>query len=193
MIIRSFIAIPLLNEIKDALSKFARNYEITHLNGFRPVKQENMHLTIKFLGDTSPDQVKSISSVLSAIMHQRTSFQISFEGVGAFPNWNQPRIIWIGMQAPPLLDLLYQEIDHSTVALGFPSENRRFSPHLTLARANSNMSDPRFSHVINSISRLPSDPFIGKMQVTDLNFISSVLRSDGPVYSVLSTHPFLQT
>jgi 2'-5' RNA ligase len=175
------------------MSQFVRKYDITRQNGFRPVKSENMHLTLKFLGDATPDQVKSISTGLSEIMQRRTAFQITFEGVGAFPNWNQPRILWIGMKAPPLLDSLYQEIACCTVPLGFPSENRRFSPHLTLARVNSTMNDPRFSQVIHSISKLSTDPVIGKMQVTELNLYRSVLQSNGPVYSILSTHPFLQT
>lgn len=188
--IRSFIAIPLPVEIQSKLEEFTRTTNITPRNGFRPVKSCNIHLTLKFLGDATPEQIQSVSSCLAEITQSQNPFCITFEGVGAFPNWNQPRVIWIGMHAPSELERLFNTIDQSTVKLGFPSEGRKFSPHLTLARVISSMTDPFFSRVILTLKSLKPQPKIGEMTASHIHLYKSDLQPGGPVYSVLSSHPF---
>lgn len=191
--IRSFIAIPLPVEIQSKLEEFARITNITQRNGFRPVKPCNIHLTLKFLGDATLEQIQSIRACLADIAQVQNPFCIAFEGIGAFPSWYQPRVIWIGMRAPSTLERLFNTIDQSTIKLGFPSEGRKFSPHLTLARVNSSMNDPHFAHVIQSLRSLTPQPKIGEMTASHIHLYKSDLQSGGPVYSVLSSHPFLGT
>lgn len=189
--IRSFIAIPLPYEIQSNLAEFSTKFGIHQRNGFRPVKAGNIHLTLKFLGDTTSQQIDSVKKLLFQIVQNQTFIQIKFEGVGAFPNWNQPRIIWVGMTGSPALENLYKKIDQSTVDLGFASEGRRFSPHLTLARVNSSMSDPQFARAITAIRTLSPAPSFGEMQAKELILFKSDLQPGGPIYSALSHHPFL--
>jgi 2'-5' RNA ligase len=186
--IRSFIAIPLSSEVQSALEQFAVKFGINQRNGFRPVKPGNIHLTLKFLGDATPQQIKSVSACLDQIVQAYHSFPIKFEGVGAFPNWNLPRVIWAGISAPPALESLYQSIDQQTVELGFPSENRRFSPHLTIARVNSNMTDPGFARVVTAVKNNTAAPFFGEILAEQVNLYRSVLQPGGPLYSVISLH-----
>lgn len=188
--IRSFIAIPLPVEIQSSLGEFTAKHGINQNNGFRPVKSGNIHLTLKFLGDATPGQAKSITACLNNIVRSQNGFRIVFEGIGAFPNWNLPRVIWAGMSAPAELESLYQRIDRETIDLGFPSENRKFSPHLTLSRVNSSMNDPRFARVIASLRSLSPAPFFGEMQAGHVDLYRSVLQAGGSVYSVISRHPF---
>lgn len=192
-LIRSFIAIPLPVEIQTKLEEFTRINHMTQHNGFRPVKSHNIHLTLKFLGDATPQQIQSVKTCLEEIVLSQNLFRITFEGVGAFPNWNQPRVIWIGMRAPTELEKLFKIIDQSTENLGFPSEGRKFSPHLTLARVNSSMADPSFSHVIQTLKSLAPQPKIGEMTASQIHLYQSDLQPGGPVYSILSSHLFKGT
>ncbi len=192
-LIRSFIAIPLPAEIQTKLEEFARIYHITQRNGFRPVKSSNIHLTLKFLGDATPEQIDSVKTCLVEIVRGQNQFRIEFKGIGAFPNWNQPRVIWIGMHAPFELEKLFKIIDQSTEKIGFPSEGRKFSPHLTLARVNSSMTDPSFSQVIQTLKSLEPQPKIGEMTASQIHLYKSDLQPGGPVYSILSSHPFKGT
>lgn len=169
-----------------------RENAITRRNGFRPVDSNNIHLTLKFLGDATPASIKAVSDTLSHTCQVQSPFRISIDGVGAFPNWNQPRVIWIGIHAPTALESLFREIDLTTEKLGFPSEGRKFSPHLTLSRVNSSMNDPLFAHVIQSLKAMPPEPKIGEISVTQVNLYKSVLQPGGSVYSVLSSHSFMQ-
>lgn len=191
--IRSFIAIPLPVEIQLKMEEFARTSNITQRNGFRPVKADNIHLTLKFLGDATPEQIQSVRGCLAELVQTQRPFRVSFEGIGAFPNWNQPRVIWIGMRAPMELEQLFNAIDRSTVKLGFPSEGRKFSPHLTLARVNASMGDAQFARVIQTLRTLAPQPMIGEMTASHLHLYRSDLQPGGPVYSVLSSHPFQGT
>lgn len=188
--IRSFIAIPLPTEIQSALGEFTSKLGISQRNGFRPVKSGNIHLTLKFLGDATPGQINSVSGCLNEIVQSQRAFQIIFKGIGAFPNWNLPRVIWAGISAPPQLESLFHEIDQETVDLGFPSENRRFSPHLTLSRVNSSMNDPQFARAVSSLRNLSPAPFFGEIQADHVDLYRSVLQPGGSVYSVISRHPF---
>ncbi len=189
--IRSFIAIPLPVEIQSSLVEFGLKMGVNQRNGFRPVQSGNIHLTIKFLGDASLEQVKSVSACLAKIVQSQSTFRIVFEGIGAFPNWNLPRVIWAGISAPAELESLYQAIDQETKKLGFPSENRKFSPHLTISRVNSSMGDPQFARVIASLRVLPLPPLFGEMRADCVNLYRSVLQPGGAVYSLISRHPFL--
>jgi 2'-5' RNA ligase len=189
--IRSFIAISLPAEIQSALDEFILKQGISQNNGFRPVKSGNIHLTLKFLGDATPGQIKSVTACLNEIVRTQNIFSIVLKGVGAFPNWNLPRVIWAGMSAPVELESLYQRIDRETIDLGFPSENRKFSPHLTLSRVNSSMNDPRFARVVSSLRALSPAPFFGEMQADRVDLYRSILQPGGSVYSVISRHPFL--
>lgn len=192
-LIRSFIAIPLPVEIQSKLEEFTRTTNVTQRNGFRPVKSCNIHLTLKFLGDATPEQIQSVRAYLEDIVQVQNPFCITFEGIGAFPNWYQPRVIWVGIQAPSVLERLFNIIDQSTVKLGFPSEGRKFSPHLTLARVNSSMADPQFSRVIQTLKSLAPEPKFGEMTASHIHLYKSDLQPGGPVYSVLSNHPFQGT
>ena len=190
--IRAFIAIPLTREIHHNIDVFIQNYGLAnHDSGFRPVKQENIHLTLKFLGDVEPARIPAISEQLEKLAGTFRSIPITVSGVGAFPDWKkQPRVIWVGVQPVEPLQRIYQALDKVTTALGFPSEHRPFSPHLTLARVKQQAAGPRFNETIKRMMILEPAPSFGEMQASEMVLFKSVLQPAGPVYSILSEHKF---
>ena len=99
----------------------------------RWVRAENLHVTLKFLGDTPEGKIDAIRSALSEIRSDNP-VALDFRGLGFFPNEKHPRVFWAGMEASPNLKTLAGDIEGGMEKLGIPREKREFSPHLTLAR-----------------------------------------------------------
>src|SRR5215216_1553244 len=137
-LLRAFIAVEIPLEIRKtvctATSKL-RN-EIEALVRWVPI--ENMHLTLKFLGDVSPSNVDLLSGMLRAEMDLFHCFELRLIGLGSFPSLKRPRVIYVGIQAPAVLESLQRGIESATHRLGYESEERGFSPHLTIGRVKQN-------------------------------------------------------
>ncbi len=191
-LIRSFIAIPLTSAIHQKLEDFTRTYGLAErASGLRSVKPENIHLTLKFLGDIDTTRIPAISARLEELTNKNSSFPVTVRGIGAFPGWrNKPRIIWVGVQPVEPIQHIFQGVEAVTTAIGYPSENRPFSPHLTLARVNQQFASPRQAETITRLMNLNTEPVFGEMIVGELVLFRSVLQPAGPIYSVLSRHSF---
>lgn len=128
---RLFIAIELTEEIKQTLSS-----SHCDLPGMRWVPPDQIHLTLRFLGDVSPKDMTKLRAALATIAF--APFPLTLQGIGHFPSHGQPRVLWIGLEAsPPLLDL-QRRIEATVTGIGLPPEERRFSPHITIARIKEN-------------------------------------------------------
>lgn len=131
---RLFIALDIDDTIRSRLSQFSDG-----VRGFAPearwVRPEAMHVTLKFIGDKSPEAAGDIKQALGAI--RSGVVEISFRSYGFFPTSKAPRVFWIGIVAGPQLGALAKSVDEATAALGIPKEEHEFSPHLTLARRGS--------------------------------------------------------
>lgn len=190
-LIRSFIAIPLTDEIHQNLADFIRLHKLDmRAAGLRPVKPGNIHLTLKFLGEVESFRIPTISQCLEELTRRHVPFSIIVQGLGAFPGWRKsPRVLWVGAQPADLLQELFQLVDSETAAIGFPSEDRKFSPHLTLARINQQPSNPVQRELIEKLMNLEGEPLFGKMTVNEVVLFKSLLQPSGPEYSILSRHP----
>lgn len=191
-LIRAFIAIPLTHEIHHNLDVFIQSHGLAnHDSGFHPVKPENIHLTLKFLGEVETARIPVIGEQLEKLAGTIRSTPITVSGVGAFPGWKKlPRVIWVGVQPVEPLQRIYQALDKVTTALGFPSEHRPFSPHLTLARVKQQAAGPRFNQTIERMMILGPALSFGEMQASEMILFKSVLQPAAPVYSILSEHKF---
>ncbi len=135
MNLRSFIAVEIPADIQRTISQstsFMRNSFQKPL--IRWVQPDNIHLTLKFLGDVSPEKLESIAAALKDEIKSCERFSMTVKGLGAFPNSNHPRIIWIGLNAPPALTELQRIVEHIASLMGYSPEERPFSPHLTIGR-----------------------------------------------------------
>jgi 2'-5' RNA ligase len=146
------------------------------------VKQGNIHLTLKFLGDIQTNQIESINSTLQNIAESHSPFDISLSGIGVFPNLRRPRVLWIGMTKGAEQSIqLAEDISNSLQTLGFPRERRRFKPHLTLARIRRRMDLRNASSKFNQYDNLD----IPILKVDHFAFIRSQLHPQGSIYTPL--------
>ena len=129
---RIFIGIDLDPEVRARIERFLEGVE-----GFAPearwVRPESLHITLKFIGEQTPERVEAITERLRRV--ESSAFEIRAGGYGFFPTAKAPRVFWIGIHAGPQLAELAECIDIGTAELGIPREDRPYSPHLTLARA----------------------------------------------------------
>lgn len=132
--IRTFIAIELPQKIRDGLKNIQDGLR-DEINKVTCVKLENIHLTIKFLGDIEADKIDSIAGLLEGAAAKSHSFDISAKGVGCFPTIDNPRVLWVGIEEGNVnMAALYNNIEDALSAIGFAKEERPFKPHLTLGR-----------------------------------------------------------
>jgi RNA 2',3'-cyclic 3'-phosphodiesterase len=128
---RVFIALDIDDAIRARLAQF-----LDGVRGFAPevrwVRPESMHVTLKFVGEKSPEAVEQIKQALGGI--RAGVIDISFRGYGFFPTSKAPRVFWIGIEAGAELAALAKSVDETTAALGVSKEEHEFSPHLTVAR-----------------------------------------------------------
>jgi RNA 2',3'-cyclic 3'-phosphodiesterase len=95
----------------------------------------NQHVTLRFLGPTPAEQLESVTETLAATARRHRPAEVSLSRTGAFPSWRRARVLWMGLDDPKkLLSGLASDLNHGYEALGYRSERRGFTPHLTLAR-----------------------------------------------------------
>jgi len=189
---RLFIALDITDAIRDRISLF-----LAGVSGFAPdarwAKPESLHVTLKFIGETSEPGFEQIKNKLSAV--QCGAAEIQFRGHGFFPTAKSPRVFWIGLQAGPPLAALAAQIDDKMAALGIPKEDRAFSPHLTLARIAGGSGSPRpsktdgpngtFQRLQEKLSAR-STPEFGTMTARDFFLYQSQLSPKGSKYIKLA-------
>lgn len=189
-LLRAFIAVEIPPEIHNAIE-----YHTSSLRGtlttsiVRWVPTKNIHLTLKFLGDISPTNVDILAQMLSVEASQHSPFEIKLGGLGAFPNLKRPRVIWIGIQAPQALGSLQRGIEAASATVGYPPENRPFSPHLTIGRVKKNIDSTGIQKIRNTITKTKIGP-LGISQVNAVHLFKSELKPTGAVYSRLHAAKF---
>ena len=143
----------------------------------KPVELQNMHFTLLFLGEISEDMAQRVQDELKTI--QFDSFDISFEGVGAFPKPKFPRVVWIGVRdgANRLVELA-KKVEEKMSPLGFKSD-KEFKPHITVFRIKNKIGD-----ITDELSK-HSDEKFGSQKISEIKFKKSVLTPSGPIYSDL--------
>jgi len=184
--IRSFIAIELPEEVKSGLHRLQAELTLAQYTFVKCVSPEGIHLTLKFLGNISPQKVAEITRVMEQASQVVSPFQLHITEVGAFPNMRRPRVLWVGIKGE--VDKLIgwqQRIDEGLVPLGFAKEARPFTPHLTLARLRDNCSPGDRLHFGEMFARAHAEVDY-KFTVTSLNLMRSQLFPSGAVYSRLA-------
>ncbi len=183
-LLRAFIAVELPFEIRQTVctaTSTMRN-EIGALVRWVPI--ENMHLTLKFLGDVSPSNVELLSQMLRAEMELFNCFDLHLNGLGSFPNLKRPRVLYIGIQAPAALETLQRGIESGSSRLGYGSEERGFSPHLTIGRVKQNVTSTEQQAIRFALENTKIDS-LGTARVNSVELFKSDLKPTGSVYTRL--------
>lgn len=176
--IRLFMSIDLPDSVKVVLLDTAEQMgQQLPKRAVRWVKREQMHLTLRFLGDTAVTQLPALREQLTQVIVQHRPFRLRLNGVGAFPNRKRPRVVWMGLAGDLVgLQALQGALEETVVDLGWPREKRSFRPHLTLGR----VKDTRQASALNWEVRLAEMEF----GVTAVQLVQSDLRPSGAVYTV---------
>lgn len=176
--VRAFIAVrvPCTRPIRTLLRRIAE------LDGpIKPVEPENLHLTLRFLGDIPLTEIAAIGEAVRRAAASQTVFSDELRGVGVFPRLGRPRVVWVGLDNPVAWSELHAALDRELAALGYPSEARPFLPHLTVARVKGRPPDG-----LATLVERHADTAFGEFEVGHLELLQSELTRQGPIYTTLS-------
>ncbi len=155
----------------------------------RWVAAGNIHLTLKFLGDTDPADLSRLGDPLQRIAASCQPVELSVGGLGSFPNNRQPRVIWVGIEIPPELVALQRSIETAAEKIGCPREERPFSPHLTLGRVQKSASREEINIISNALNAVMVGE-LGRFKAEGFTLFRSDLRPGGPIYTPLAHFGF---
>jgi len=178
--IRSFIAFDIDNP--QVLKKLADAQEALAETGadLTLVKPQNIHITIRFLGDITPSMIEKIDKEMQNVAFK--PFDVEIKGVGAFPNLKYARVVWAGIQqGEEELKKIFNQLEPRLRSLGLRPDPKGFSAHLTIARVKSGRNKAQLAESINSMIGFE----FGKVRADCLKLKKSVLTPQGPIYSTL--------
>ena len=176
--VRAFIAIELSPTIIDNIRKVQDELK-KGTSQVAWVKPENIHLTIRFLGDIKTDIINDINKIIELAASQLSNFKLSIKRIGAFPKIDNPRVIWVGVEDDSDLSRLYNEIENGLVALGFKKEERSFKPHLTLGRIRILKKRQELREMLERFA----DTNLGNFAVLGISLFKSKLTPTGAIYT----------
>lgn len=183
---RLFIAIDFPKETKKEIAglidKLKRQYP-----KIRWEKEENLHLTLKFLGATDEKKIKEVVEGIKKATLGIKPFWFQLEKLGFF--LRQSLIVWLGAKSQEGLFKITQNLENEMARLGFPKERREFSPHITIGRAKRVFPRKKWQKVAQEIRNFPTPPF-SKFKVKEITLMKSQLTPKGSIYSVVKLIPF---
>lgn len=189
---RAFIAIdfpqPMIEKINQIISTCKTQ---TPEKAIKWVEAENLHLTIKFLGDVSPDQLTAIKTILISECEHRVTFDISLGGLGMYPNHHQPRVLWLRISGGDPLVEIHAGLNRELTKINLPPDAQRLSPHLTIGRIRRQTDVNTVKQIGQTLSQLKVEP-VGTIRVDTINLYQSELRPQGPLYTRLLSVPLNQ-
>lgn len=185
--IRSFIALNLTADIHRQLDEIIQSLK-QQTTIVRWVPSQNIHLTLKFLGDVSLANIETLQRVLAGEAARHAPFTFTVSGFGAFPNTRWPRVLWVGVQAPAALTAAQHGIEAETQRLGYTGEERPFSPHLTLGRVSNNASPQEARRLSDALTQVKIGE-LGQVMVKSIVLYRSDLNSGGAAYTPLASFP----
>lgn len=156
-------------------------------SGIRWVRPANLHLTLRFLGDAvDAAVVPKLDNILNGVARETAPFMLQARGTGAFPNFDRPRTIWIGLVSEELIRLARQ-IEDAAVRVGLAPEARPYTPHLTIGRVR---DLDRWQRIRQALSQSSTQDF-GPTLISEMALYRSILGGEIPRYEALARYPFI--
>src|SRR5260370_4355246 len=181
---RLFVALEIPSSVRENLADL-----LTFLRAVSPqtrwVRPENLHVTLKFIGEVPQENLAGIESALAGVRTDQP-VTLDFRGVGFFPDEEHPRVFWAGIEASPNLKILAAGIEQATEKLGTSRERRPFSPHLTLAR----FEPPRLPEKLRAAIPEHAARDFGSLRTNQFHLIESKLKPSGAEYTTSESFPF---
>lgn len=173
---RLFIAIPLPDSAKQALENLKKP-----IDSIRWQPSHQFHITLKFLGETPEQQLQRLQAHLRSV--NQSAFNLTVQGLGAFPKKGKPRVIWAGVEKSAALEQLQQTIEEISVGVGFEKESRSFTPHITLGKVRK-AATQEVDLFLSSCSGWGSEEFL----VDQLALYASHISSSGARHEVIKNY-----
>lgn len=181
-IFRGFIAIDI--KATQQITMFEKEISITGAD-IKLVAPENIHITIKFLGDTDENYINSIEQSIKESVFEIKPFPITLKGTGVFPNQNYIKVIWIGIIDDGRIEAIGRAINKKLEPLGFKKDNRGFSPHLTVGRVKTARNKDKLLSVIKNYQTVE----FTVQNAQSISLKKSQLTPEGPIYTTLRDVP----
>ena len=183
---RAFLAVTLPADVQACLSRLQETLAESRAD-VKWVEPANLHVTLKFLDEISEAQRHEVEALVARIVHDQPPFLLGLTAPGAFPSFDSPRVLWVGLgEGKETVARLADAIERDAATLGLRREERPFAAHVTLGRARSPRARQALVQRLRAGAWQPPPPW----RVASLTFYQSVLGSDGPRYSVLAEFPF---
>lgn len=182
---RSFLAFDITEKMRAELSQVIGLLS-TKTHDIKWVSPERMHCTLRFFGEVEEELLLGkLSDVIENEVRHQSPVHIVGRGIGAFPNWRYPRVLWAGLVGDvEAMISLQAKLNESFREFGFQKDPRAFRLHLTLGRAKSPVKN---AEALMQVVEKLADKEFGDMNVNNLTLYKSVLTKDGPVYTALKT------
>lgn len=182
---RLFIAVDfpseVLNKIDEITAFFKSQLAGKHLKW---VSTDNLHLTIKFIGDFPDENLDPLKEQLTNTLANQAEFSISIQGLGIFPHPKNPRVVWLGIDGSEPLVEIHNNLELNLKPLGIPTENRGYDPHLTIARVK-RQTDTETAKLIGATFSQFKVGSLGTATIDKVCLYQSKLTPKGPVYTPL--------
>ena len=181
--VRTFIAIELPADVRARVAQHIAclRHELPDVRASWS-REDNLHLTLKFLGNVSVAVIPKVSNAVASATKSVSSFEVTFSGCGAFPPHGRPGVLWIGTQASGL-PILHAAIENGLAEAGFPRESRPFHPHLTIARLRHPQGARQLAELHKSLGFPPIE-----VEVSEVVVFKSELLKDGSKHTAISRH-----
>jgi RNA 2',3'-cyclic 3'-phosphodiesterase len=182
---RLFVAMDIPEDVRAAIGALVAKLRLACQNA-RWVRIDGVHVTLKFIGETSAEKTEMIKTALATVPC-RAPILMNFRGLGFFPNERRPRVLWAGIEAATELAALAAAVETALDPLGIPREERAFSPHLTLARFDA----PRALDALHAAVEKASLLEFGGATAKEFHLYQSILKPGGAEYTRLATFSFV--
>lgn len=182
---RTFIAIELPKNIQDALAGLQDKLKASGAD-VKWVSPENIHLTLKFLGELDDAKLGKISEIMFNACAGLEPFQIRISSLGAFPKINFPRVIWVGIdKGDSQIKAIAGDLEEKISEIGIPKEEREFSSHITIGRIRSMRNRQKLIAELGRLAENFGERNLGEFNVTRITLYKSTLSAKGPIYEAL--------
>ena len=179
--IRTFVACELPREIRSEIGQIQEDLKHRRLR-LKWVRPENLHLTLKFLGDVSTGQIDTIVAAIEKVARAFMPISLAAKGIGVFPGIRRPRVLWVGIGGQfPQLGQLQATVADELARAGFPAEKRPYKGHLTIGRIKTAVDPRQLAAALTEYADFETTAFT----VDEVVLFRSQLRPDGPVYTRL--------
>ncbi len=181
--LRAFVAVMVPDEVAVFLRQVQTQVQLPGMN-IRWVATKNIHLTLKFLGDIDSSRIPEVAAQMDAAAGMIGPFSLAAKGVGVFPNLRRARVLWVGLAGDlDRLNEIQATLESGMESIGFRRESRNFGAHLTIGRIRNWTDAKMIAASLDQLKDVASDGF----QVDRLVLFKSILKPNGPEYSLLHT------